>query len=70
MCTQQLGRTIAQSQSPTRAMAREFEQAKRNLQQLAAQETSQTQKLQQMRQTLQAAGVSNRELALRERRLG
>lgn len=67
--TQQLGETIAQTQNPTRAMAREFEQAKRNLQQLAAQETSQTQKLQQMRQTLLAAGVSSRELGQHERRL-
>jgi len=69
MRTQQLGQVIAQTQNPTRAMAREFEQAKRNLQQLAAQETSQTQKLQQMRHTLQAAGVSTRELGQHERRL-
>ncbi|RRV04426.1 phage tail tape measure protein [Pseudomonas sp. v388] len=66
---QRLGQALAQTQNPTRAMAREFEQAKRNLQQLAMQENAQTRQLQQMRATLQAAGISTRDLGMHERRL-
>ncbi len=67
--TQQLGQAIAQTQNPTRVMARDFEQAKRTLQQLAGQETTQVHKLQQLRQTLQATGVTTRELGMHERQL-
>ena len=67
--TQALGRALAQSQNPTRAMTREFEQAKRAMQQLKQQETAQTQQLQQMRQRLKAAGISTRSLGEHERRL-
>lgn len=67
--TEQLGRVLSQTQNPTRAMTREFDQAKRALQQLKAQESAQTVQLQQMRQQLQAAGVSTRNLGEHERRL-
>lgn len=67
--TQQLGQTLAQTQNPTRAMTREFEQAKRAMQQLKQQEIAQTQQLQQMRQRLKAAGISTRSLGEHERRL-
>jgi TP901 family phage tail tape measure protein len=67
--TQQLGRVLAQTRNPTRAMTREFEQAKRALQQLKGQETDQTLQLQQMRHKLQAAGISTRTLSEHERRL-
>ena len=66
---QLLGQTLAQTQNPTRAMRREFEQAKRALQQLKQQETLQTQQLQHMRQRMNAAGLSTRALADHERRL-
>jgi TP901 family phage tail tape measure protein len=67
--TQRLGRDLAQTQNPTRAMTRDFEQAKRALLQLKGQESAQTMQLQQMRQKLQAAGVSTRSLSEHERRL-
>ena len=67
--TQALGRALAQTQNPSRAMTREFEQAKRAMQQLKQQETAQTQQLQQMRQRLNAAGISTRSLGEHERRL-
>lgn len=67
--TQALGRALSQTQNPTRAMTREFEQAKRAMQQLKQQETAQTQQLQQMRQRLNAAGISTRNLGEHERRL-
>ncbi|NWB91618.1 phage tail tape measure protein [Pseudomonas agarici] len=67
--TQALGRALSQTQNPTRAMTREFEQAKRAMQQLKQQETAQTQQLQQMRQRLNAAGISTRSLGEHERRL-
>ena len=67
--TQQLGQSLAQTQNPTRAMTREFAQAKRAMQQLKQQETAQTQQLQQMRQRLNSAGISTRNLGEHERRL-
>lgn len=67
--TQQLGRALAQTQNPTRAMSREFEQAKRALLQLKGQESAQTLQLQKMRQQFQAAGISTRTLGEHERRL-
>lgn len=67
--TQALGRALSQTQNPTRAMTREFEQAKRIMQQLKQQETAQAQQLQQIRQRLNAAGISTRSLGEHERRL-
>ena len=67
--TQALGRALAQTQNPTRAMTREFEHAKRAMQQLKQQETTQTQQLQLLRQRLNAAGISTRSLGEHERRL-
>ena len=67
--TQQLGQALAHTQNPTRAMTREFAQAKRAMQQLKQQETAQTQQLQQMRQRLNGAGISTRNLGEHERRL-
>lgn len=66
--TQQLGQALAHTQNPTRAMTREFAQAKRAMQQLKQQETAQTQQLQQMRQRLNGAGISTRNLGEHERR--
>jgi TP901 family phage tail tape measure protein len=67
--TQQLGKTLGQTQHPTRAMTREFAQAKRTLHQLRQQESAQTVQLQQLRQKLQAAGMTTRTLSEHERRL-
>ncbi|MGF6091107.1 phage tail tape measure protein [Pseudomonas sp. 18173] len=67
--TQQLGKTLAQTQNPTRAMTREFAQAKRALHQLKQQENAQTMQLQQLRQKLQTTGISTRNLGEHERQL-
>jgi len=66
---QQLGKTLAQTQNPTRAMTREFDQAKRALHQLKQQENAQTMQLQQLRQKLQTTGISTRNLGEHERQL-
>lgn len=60
--TQELGRALSQTQNPTRAMKRDFERARTALQRLKDQETAQTRQLQTMRQSLQAAGISTRNL--------
>ncbi|RAI69280.1 phage tail tape measure protein [Pseudomonas fluorescens] len=66
---QRLGKTLAQTQHPTRAMTRQFDQAKRALHQLKQQENAQTMQLQQLRQKLQATGISTRNLGEHERQL-
>ncbi|NNA36968.1 phage tail tape measure protein [Pseudomonas lundensis] len=60
--TQELGRALSQTQNPTRAMQRDFDRARAALQRLKDQETAQTRQLQTMRQSLQAAGISTRNL--------
>lgn len=65
----ELGRQMALTTTPTRAMQREFDKARRSLQQLKQQEIGQNQQLNQLRQRLKAAGVDTRNLSEHERRL-
>ncbi|NLT99535.1 MAG: phage tail protein [Pseudomonas lundensis] len=65
----ELGRQMASTTTPTRAMQREFDKARRSLQQLKQQEISQNQQLNQLRQRLKATGVDTRNLSEHERRL-
>lgn len=64
-----LGRELAQTANPTRAMTRAFEQAKREAAQLEAQHRTQTSQLQELRQRLRDAGIETRDLARHEREL-
>lgn len=64
-----LGREIAQVATPTKAMSREFEKAKREAAQLEAQHQSQTQQLQDLRTRLREAGIDTRDLARHDRDL-
>lgn len=68
-CTQLLGRQLAQTNNPSRALRREFEQSRQALKQLGQQETEQSRKLQQLRATLRETGVNTRQLGDSERRL-
>ncbi len=65
----ELGRQMALTPAPTRAMQREFDKARRSLQQLKQQEISQNQQLNLLRQRLKATGVDTRNLSEHERRL-
>ncbi|WP_339511934.1 phage tail tape measure protein [Pseudomonas sp. RL_15y_Pfl2_60] len=67
--TQLLGRQLAQTSNPSRALRREFEQSRQALKQLGQQETEQNRKLQQLRATLRETGVNTRQLGDSERRL-
>ncbi|ARU88278.1 phage tail tape measure protein [Pseudomonas sp. M30-35] len=67
--TQLLGRQLAQTSNPSRALRREFEQSRQALKQLGQQETEQSRKLQQLRATLRETGVNTRQLGDSERRL-
>ncbi|MFC0206419.1 phage tail tape measure protein [Novosphingobium soli] len=67
--TAQLGRTIAQAANPTKAMRREFEQARRESERLTNEHRQQSTRLQDLRSRLTAAGVSTRDLVSGERRL-
>ncbi|WP_263264905.1 phage tail tape measure protein [Pseudomonas sp. RIT-PI-S] len=67
--TQALGRQFSATTQPTRALRREFEQAKRTLGSLKQKEVGQTLQLQQMRQTLRATGIDTQQLTTHERRL-
>ncbi|NWD70761.1 phage tail tape measure protein [Pseudomonas gingeri] len=67
--TRELGRQLALTPTPTKAMRREFEQAKLALERLKQQEVSQSQQLNQLRQGLKATGISTRNLGEHERRL-
>jgi TP901 family phage tail tape measure protein len=60
--THALGRALSQTQNPTRTMQREFERARTALQRLKDQETAQTRQLHTLRQNLNAAGISTRNL--------
>lgn len=64
-----LGRELAQTASPTKAMAREFEKAKREAAQLETQHRSQTTQLQDLRTRLRDAGIETRDLARHDREL-
>lgn len=65
----QLAREMQQTASPTRAMTREFERAKREAQELSRQHDTETRELQTLRDRLRAAGVATRDLARHERQL-
>ena len=64
-----LGREIAQTASPTKAMAQQFATARETVRSLAEQHVRETVKLQRMRQAMNAAGLSTDKLAAHERRL-
>lgn len=64
-----LGRELAQTASPTRAMTREFAKAKAEAERLTRQHQAETTQLQQMRERLRAAGVATSDLARHERDL-
>lgn len=64
-----LGRELAQTATPTKAMARDFEKAKREAAQLEAQHRSQTTQLQDLRTRLRDAGIETRDLARHDREL-
>jgi TP901 family phage tail tape measure protein len=65
----ELGRAVAQAGAPTRALARDFERAKREADQLTRQHQAETRELDQLRDRLRAAGVATGDLARHERDL-
>lgn len=65
----ELARGIKNTQEPTAAMRREFDQAVRAAQSLKTQHGEQAQKLQSLRNDLNQAGVSTRNLGANEREL-
>lgn len=65
----QLGRELATTATPTQAMRREFEQARRESSRLTQEQGQQVARLQLLRDRLSAAGISTRDLAAQERRL-
>lgn len=65
----ELGRALAQTQKPTKAMRSEFERARREAEKLTAQHRQQEVSLREVRGRLTAAGVSTRDLGSEERRL-
>lgn len=65
----ELGRQLSATANPTRALAREFDRAKREIVQLEAREREQVRTLGELRQRLDGAGVSTKALATHERRL-
>lgn len=67
--TRELGQQLALTQTPTKAMRREFEQAKLALERLKQQTSGQGQQLNQLRQRLKATGIDTRNLGEHERRL-
>lgn len=64
-----LGREIAQTANPTRAMTREFEKAQREAAQLERQHQSESNQLRELRTRLRDAGIETRDLARHEREL-
>lgn len=65
----ELGRTLAQTENPTRKLRAEFNQAKKAAAELAATHQRQHSELQSLRTRLNAAGIATRDLAGHERRL-
>ncbi|WP_267382592.1 MULTISPECIES: phage tail tape measure protein [unclassified Sphingomonas] len=65
----QLGRDLAATEAPTRAMAREFAGAKREAEQLTRQHQAESRELTTIRSRLTEAGVSTRHLAAAEQAL-
>lgn len=64
-----LGRQIAQTSAPTKALTRDFAKAKAEAERLTRQHQAETSQLQQLRERLRAAGVETRNLAQHERDL-
>lgn len=64
-----LGREIAQTSNPTKALTRDFAKAKGEAERLTRQHQAETSQLQQLRERLRAAGVETRNLASHERDL-
>lgn len=64
-----LGREIAQTQNPTRALTRDFNRAKVELQQLERQQQTETRQLGELRDRLRTAGIATNDLARHEREL-
>ncbi|WP_238560202.1 phage tail tape measure protein [Sphingomonas sp. Mn802worker] len=64
-----LGRQVAQTQNPTRALTRDFNRAKVELQQLERQQQAETRQLGELRDRLRTAGIATNDLARHEREL-
>ena len=64
-----LGRQMAETQNPSRALTREFDRTQRQLAQLERSERQQSQELQEMTLRLHAAGVDTANLSRHEREL-
>lgn len=64
-----LGREVAQTQNPTRALTRDFARAKVELQQLERQHQAETRQLGELRDRLRTAGIATTDLARHEREL-
>lgn len=64
-----LGREVAQTQNPTRALTRDFNRAKVELQQLERQHQAETRQLGELRDRLRTAGIATTDLARHEREL-
>ncbi|WP_298808373.1 phage tail tape measure protein [uncultured Sphingomonas sp.] len=64
-----LGREVAQTQNPTRALTRDFNRAKAELQQLERQHQAETRQLGELRDRLRTAGIATTDLARHEREL-
>lgn len=67
--TSELGRQLAATSNPTRALTRDFDRAKREVSQLEQREREQVRTLGTLRERLRGAGVETRQLATHERRL-
>ena len=65
----QLGKTLSKTTKPTKALQREFEQARKSVKQLQGQHQSQQAQLQQLRSRMSQAGVSTRRMTEAQRRL-
>lgn len=64
-----LGRAMAETSTPTRAMQRDFARARQEADRLAAQHQRETQQLAQLRDRLRDAGIATNDLARHEREL-
>lgn len=65
----ELGRQMAQTQNPSRALARDFARARTEAQRLERQHQAETQQLGQLRDRLRTAGIATTDLARHEREL-
>lgn len=65
----ELGRALAQADTPTRALTRDFNRAKKEAEQLSQQHQADSQKLDTLRSRLREAGVATTDLVRHEREL-